>query len=245
MRPPVRLAALMKLPVTYVWTHDSDRPGRGRPDPPADRAPAPRCAPSRASTSCARPTPTRPPSAWRTILEFTTARRRSALSRQSADPSWIRTRRRAPPAAATCWPTPRRHARVIIIATGSEVGIAITARQRLEEAGTPDTGRVHALRRVVPGPAAGVPATQCCRRASRARVSVGGWRSRPAGGNGSARTGEIVSINHFGASAEGAILFEEFGFTPDHVVAAAQATLSRTGGIGEGHRQLHARQSGR
>ena len=39
MRPAVRLAALMKLPVTYVWTARLDRARRGRPDPPADRAP--------------------------------------------------------------------------------------------------------------------------------------------------------------------------------------------------------------
>ena len=39
--------------------------------------------------------------------------------------------------------------------------------------------------------------------------------------------GEIVSIEHFGASAEGDILFEQFGFTPDHVVAAAHASLTR------------------
>jgi len=38
MRPSVRLAALMELPVTYVWTHDSIGPRRGRPDPPADRS---------------------------------------------------------------------------------------------------------------------------------------------------------------------------------------------------------------
>ena len=39
--------------------------------------------------------------------------------------------------------------------------------------------------------------------------------------------GEIVSIEHYGASAEGNILFEQFGFTPDHVVAAAHASLTR------------------
>jgi Transketolase len=82
------------------------------------------------------------------------------------------------------------------------------------------------------GSAARVPAT----RPAAARTRPGqrrGWRSdRLAGWVG--EDGEIVSINHFGASAEGAILFEEFGFTPDHVVAAARATLSRTGGIGEG-----------
>ena len=50
--------------------------------------------------------------------------------------------------------------------------------------------------------------------------------------------GEIVSIEHFGASADGAILFEQFGFTPDRVVAAAHATLERVGAISAPDRQL-------
>jgi transketolase len=41
--------------------------------------------------------------------------------------------------------------------------------------------------------------------------------------------GEIISIEHFGASAEGEVLFEQFGFTPDRVVAAAHAALERAG----------------
>ncbi len=44
-------------------------------------------------------------------------------------------------------------------------------------------------------------------------------------------SGEIVGINHYGASAEGSALFEQFGFTPDRVVAAAHASLERAGHI--------------
>jgi transketolase len=43
--------------------------------------------------------------------------------------------------------------------------------------------------------------------------------------------GEIISIEHFGASAEGGVLFEQFGFTPDRVVAAAHSALERAGQI--------------
>jgi transketolase len=43
--------------------------------------------------------------------------------------------------------------------------------------------------------------------------------------------GEVIGIDHFGASAAGAVLFEQFGFTPDHVVAAAHAALERAGVI--------------
>ena len=60
----------------------------------------------------------------------------------------------------------------------------------------------------------------------KARVSVEaaiamGWRDVVGD------AGEIVSIEHYGASAEGNILFEQFGFTPDNVVAAAHASLTR------------------
>ena len=62
----------------------------------------------------------------------------------------------------------------------------------------------------------------------KARVSVEagvaqGWREIVGD------AGEIVSIEHFGASAEGDVLFEQFGFTPDRVVAAAHAALERAG----------------
>ena len=43
--------------------------------------------------------------------------------------------------------------------------------------------------------------------------------------------GECVSLEHFGASAPYQVLFEQFGFTPDRVVAAARATLSRAGAV--------------
>jgi transketolase len=66
--------------------------------------------------------------------------------------------------------------------------------------------------------------------AVRARVSVEAgiamsWRDLV----GSA--GECVSIEHFGASASGSVLFEKFGFTPDNVVAAAHASLDKVGEI--------------
>jgi transketolase len=120
-------------------------------------------------------------------------------------------------------------AKVILIATGSEVSLALVARERLEAEGTPT--RVvsmpclewfHAQERsyqqhVLPS-------------AVRARVSVEagvpqGWREIVG------EAGEIVAINHFGASANAKVLFEQFGFTPDRVVAAAHASLERVGEI--------------
>ena len=64
----------------------------------------------------------------------------------------------------------------------------------------------------------------------KARVSVEagvpqGWRELVGD------SGEIVGIDHYGASAEGSVLFEQFGFTPDRVVAAAHASLERAGQV--------------
>jgi transketolase len=64
----------------------------------------------------------------------------------------------------------------------------------------------------------------------KARVSIEagvaqGWREIVG------ESGEIISIEHFGASAEGSVLFEQFGFTPDRVVAAAHAALERAGRV--------------
>jgi transketolase len=120
-------------------------------------------------------------------------------------------------------------AHVILIATGSEVALALTAREQLEASGTPT--------RVV-----SMPCLEWFREqersyqqlvlppAIRARVSVEaavtmGWREVVG------EAGETIGIDHFGASAAGPVLYEQFGFTPDRVVAAAHAALERVGEI--------------
>ncbi|TML23198.1 MAG: transketolase, partial [Actinobacteria bacterium] len=118
---------------------------------------------------------------------------------------------------------------VILIATGSEVAIALTARERLEADGI--------ATRVVSMP---------CREwfdaqdvAYRQRVLPTGVKARVSVEAGIAMSwrdlvgdaGESVSIEHYGASAPYQVLFEQFGFTPDHVVAAARASLARAGAI--------------
>ena len=120
-------------------------------------------------------------------------------------------------------------AEVILIATGSEVSLALTARERLEADGTPT--------RVVSMPCLewfyAQPRSyqqQVLPPAVKARVSVEagvsqGWREIVG------EAGEIVAIDHFGASAAASVLFEQFGFTPDRVVAAAHASLERVGKI--------------
>jgi transketolase len=115
---------------------------------------------------------------------------------------------------------------VIIMATGSEVSIALTARERLEEQG-------HRVRVVSMPCREWFDAQDESYRHKvlppeiKARVSVEAgiampWRDLVG------PYGECVSIEHFGASAPYQVLFQQFGFTPDNVVAAARATLSRT-----------------
>ena len=119
---------------------------------------------------------------------------------------------------------------MILIGTGSEVQLCLTARERLEAEGTADPGRVDALPGVVPRAGRGLPARRCCPRGVKARVSVEAgiamsWRHIVGD------AGESVSIEHYGASAPYTVLFEQFGFTADNVVAEAHASLARVGDI--------------
>ncbi len=236
MRPAVRLAALMKLPVTYVWTHDSIGLGEDGPThQPIEHLAALRAIPG---LDVVRPGDANETAvAWRTILEHTDRPAGLALTRQNI-PTWDRSesspdgttgsaegtaRGAYVLAEAAAKPTPD----VILMATGSEVWLAVEARKRLEEEGV--------ATRVVSMP---------CREwffeqdeayrqtvlptGVKARVSVEaavgqGWRDLVGD------AGEIVSIEHYGASAAYTTLFEQFGFTPDRVVAAAHASLERVG----------------
>jgi transketolase len=121
-------------------------------------------------------------------------------------------------------------AEVVLIATGSEVGLALSARESLEAEGTPT--------RVVSMPSVewfkAQPADyqqEVLPPNIRARVSVEaavaqGWHEIIG------EYGETISLEHFGASADGAVLFEQFGFTPDRVVAAAHKSIERAGAAG-------------
>jgi transketolase len=118
---------------------------------------------------------------------------------------------------------------VILIGTGSEVQIVVEARKRLEAEGVPT--------RVVSMPCREwfdeqdrAYQQQVLPTGVKARVSVEaavaqGWREVVGD------AGEIVSIEHFGASAAYTVLYEQFGFTADRVVGAAHASLERVGVI--------------
>jgi len=224
MRPPVRLAALMKLPTIYVWTHDSiGLGGDGPTHQPIEHLAALRAIPG---LDVVRPADANETAAcWQTALEHTDRPTAFALSRQNLNVLDPALTVGAAKGGYTLADASNGQPKLIIIATGSEVGLAIAARIILEDAGTPT--------RVV-----SMPCIEWFRAQNmayqeqvlppevKARVSVEaaiamGWRDLVGD------AGESVSIEHYGASAEGNILFEQFGFTPDRVVAAAHASLTR------------------
>jgi transketolase len=231
MRPAVRLAAIMQLPVTYVWTHDSIGLGEDGPThQPVEHLAALRAIPG---LDVVRPSDANETAvAWRTILEHTDRPAGLCLTRQDV-PTWDRSVFES--AEGTKYggyilaDASDGQPQVVLVGTGSEVQLAVAAREVLESEGTPT--RVVSMpcvewfnqqdaayrQRVLPS---GVKA----RVSVEAAVSLG-WREIVGD------AGEIVSLDHFGASAAHTVLYEQFGFTPDRVVAAAHASLERVGVI--------------
>ncbi|SBT44280.1 transketolase [Micromonospora auratinigra] len=231
MRPSVRLAALMKLPVTYVWTHDSIGLGEDGPThQPVEHLTALRAIPG---LDVVRPADANETAwAWRQALEHTDRPTALALSRQ---PLPTIDREQFAPAEGTAKggyvlaEASNGKPQVILVGTGSEVQLCLTARERLEADGTPT--------RVVSMPCQEWFYEQdeayresVLPRGVKARVSVEAgiamsWRGIVGD------SGESVSLEHYGASAPHTVLFEQFGFTPDRIVAAAHAALTRVGDI--------------
>jgi transketolase len=231
MRPAVRLAALMKLPVVYVWTHDSVGLGEDGPThQPVEQLSALRAIPG---LDVVRPADANETTwAWRLALEHTDRPTALCLTRQNL-PVFDRTQVAPADGVAkggyTLLDASDGQPKVILIGTGSEVQLCLTARERLEADGVPT--------RVVSMPCQEwfraqdqAYRTQVLPPAVKARVSVEAgvamsWHDLVGD------TGECVSLEHFGASAPYQVIFEQFGFTPDHVVAAARASLARVGAI--------------
>ncbi|MDG4814336.1 transketolase [Micromonospora sp. WMMD956] len=231
MRPSVRLAALMKLPVVYVWTHDSIGLGEDGPThQPVEHLTALRAIPG---LDVVRPADANETAwAWRQALEHTDRPTALALSRQALptlDRSTLAGAEGVAKGGYVLAEASNGKPQVIIIGTGSEVQLCLTARERLEADGTPT--------RVVSMPCQEWFYEQdeayresVLPRGVKARVSVEAgiamsWRGIVGD------SGESVSIEHYGASAPHTVLFEQFGFTPDRIVAAAHAALTRVGDI--------------
>lgn len=228
MRPAVRLAALMDIDTIYVWTHDSIGLGEDGPThQPIEHLSALRAIPR---LSVVRPADANETAyAWRTIL----ARRNG-----SGPVGLILTRQGVPVLDGTDAEgvarggyvlsdagglQPGEEPDVILIATGSEVQLAVAAQTLLADNDI--------LARVVSMPClewfeaqpyeyrdAVLPSTVSARVAVEAGVAQC-WHQLVGD------TGEIVSIEHYGESADHKTLFREYGFTAEAVAAAAERAL--------------------
>jgi len=232
MRPPVRLAALMDIPTIFVWTHDSIALGEDGPThQPIEQLATLRAIPN---FTLVRPADANETSyAWLEMLRRHGGPAGIALTRQNV-PTFARGEGEASgeefaSAALTAKgayilaEAPGGTPDVIIIATGSEVQLAVEAREQLRAEG------VNA--RVVSAPSLEWFAEQdeayrehVLPAAVKARVSV------EAGSSLSWRgivgdTGRSISIEHFGASADYKTLFQKFGITAEAVVEAARETI--------------------
>jgi transketolase len=225
MRPAVRLAALMDIDPIYVWTHDSIGLGEDGPThQPIEHLAALRAIPRLAVVRPADPNETA--HAWRTILERGAA---------SGPTGLILTRQNVPILAGTSADgvarggyvlgggNPSDDADVIIIATGSEVQLAVEAAKIL--AGRDVTAYVVSMPCVEWFESqpqeyrdSVLPPDVSARVAVEAGIAQSWYKYV-------GDTGEIVSIEHFGESADDKTLFREFGFTAEAVVAAAERAI--------------------
>jgi transketolase len=234
MRPAVRLAALMGLPVTYVWTHDSIGLGEDGPThQPVEHLWALRAIPG---LDVVRPGDANETVvAWRTILGHSDRPAGLCLTRQNV-PVLDRSRGLAGAEGTARGGYVLAEAAggepaVILIATGSEVQIALEARELLAQEGI--AARVVSMPCVEWFTAQEASYQEEVLPARvRARVSVEagialGWRAFAGD------AGECVSLEHFGASADYRVLYEEFGITAERVTAAARTSLARVAGGNE------------
>ncbi|MGW0911216.1 transketolase [Streptomyces sp. NPDC002784] len=228
MRNAVRMSALMQLPVTYVWTHDSIGLGEDGPThQPVEHLASLRAVPG---LNIVRPADANETAvAWAEILRrhaTDPAPHGLALTRQGV-PTYERNEDAAKGGyvlreSSTGTPD------VVIVATGSEVQLAVAARERLEAEGIGT--------RVVSMPS--VEWFEQQPRAYREAVLPPSVRARVAVEAGIGLTwyrfvgdaGRIVSLEHFGASADAQALFAEYGFTAENVAAAARESLAAARG---------------
>jgi transketolase len=232
MRPAVRLAALMKVPSIFVWTHDSVALGEDGPThQPVEQLATLRAIPG---LDVVRPADANEVGyAWKTMLERRNGPAGIALTRQNIPVfprgTGVASATEFAHASATskgayvlidCAGTPD----VLLLATGSEVQLAVAAREELASSGI--AARVisapcwewfeeqsHEYRESV------IPSGVTARVSVEAGLSLS-WEKFLGS------RGRAVSIEHFGASADYKTLFREFGITTEAVVAAARESIA-------------------
>jgi len=245
MRPAVRLAALMKLPVTYVWTHDSVGLGEDGPThQPVEHLAALRAIPG---LDVVRPADANETAAaWKVILDHTDRPAGLALTRQNV-PTYPRgtegfaTTENVAKGAYTLIDSDRTPD-VVLIGTGSEVQLAVEARKLLADKGI--------QARVVSMPSkewfdeqdasyrdSVIPPAVKARVSVEAGVALG-WREVVGD------AGRIVSLEHFGASADFKTLFSEFGITAEAVAKAAEESIAAAAELGGKGTSVHTGAAG-
>ena len=227
MRNAVRLSALMHLPVTYVWTHDSIGLGEDGPThQPVEHLASLRAIPGLNVV--------RPADANETVIAWREIQRRWTKEYGKGAPSGLALTRQGVPTypvnedaahgGYVLLEAEGGPAQVILIGTGSEVQLAVGAREQLQAEGVPT--------RVVSMPCVEWFDEQD--QAYRDSVLPPSVKARVAVEAGIALTwyryvgdaGRIVSLEHFGASADAKVLFREFGFTAEAVADAARESLA-------------------
>ncbi|WP_374312723.1 transketolase [Microbacterium sp.] len=233
MRPSVRLAALMDIPSIFVWTHDSVALGEDGPThQPVEQLATLRAIPNFAVVRPADANETS--AAWLELLRRSAGPAGIALTRQNipvfprgegeASGETFASADHVAKGAYVLAEAPNGTPDVIVIATGSEVQLAVQARETLAAEGVNV--------RVVSAPSLEWFAEQD--EAYRESVLPAAVTARVSVEAGSALTwrgivgdkGRSVAIDHFGASADYKTLFEKFGITADAVVQAARETLA-------------------
>jgi transketolase len=225
MRPSVRLASISELPVIFVWTHDSIGLGEDGPThQPVEHLMSLRAMPG---FNLIRPgDPNEAVEAWKVAITHTEGPVGLVLSRQKLP---VFDRARFGPASGVAKgayvlaEASAPAARLILIASGSEVALAVNARERLEAEGIPT--------RVVSMPSwalferqpkeyreSVLPAGVTARLAIEAGASLG-WK-RYVGD-----AGDSVSLDRYGASAPGEVAMKELGFSVENVVKRAKGLL--------------------
>jgi transketolase len=225
MRPPIRLAAIMRLHVVHVFTHDSVALGEDGPThQPVEQLAALRAVPNLIVIRPADANETA--EAWRVAIEARDRPVALILTRQ--DLPTLDRGRYAPAAglrrgAYVLLDPPSGPPRLILIATGSEVALILAAAERLQSEGIatrcvsmPSWDLFEALTQ---GERDAVLPPSITARLAVELGSPQGWE-RYVGARGS-----MLGIDHFGASAPASVLLREFGFTIDNVCARAKAML--------------------
>jgi len=226
MRPALRIAAMMKAPSIFVFTHDSIGVGEDGPThQPVEQVMSLRVIPNMTVFRPADANETA--QVWRLAIEWNDGPVALALTRQKLpiiDPDKYPITEGVPKGAYVISDAPGDTPDIILIATGSEVSLALEAQDELAEQGI--------QARVVSMPCwelFDVQLPEYRRRvllphipklAIEAGVSQGWWRY--VGGDG-----DVIGLDRFGASAPGEIVMEKLGFNVDNIVARAKVLVGK------------------